>query len=234
MFKYTALIIEPRRHNAFRFVIHNILENLSEEWGILVFHGNQNQEFVYDIMYNVEERHRGRIIHLINMNVENLDAQSYSNMFFEYAFYDLIPTDTFLVFQTDSIILKENKDRINEFLDYDYVGAPWNHYIRGIGGCVGNGGFSLRKKSKMLEILESKGIPDCVCNEDVYFSKDVNANIQYKVPSFELAKTFSVETVFCENPFGLHNCWKYLSLEERDYLINKYPEIQILMELNAP
>lgn len=31
MFKYTAVIIEPRRHNALEFVLENFLTNLSEE-----------------------------------------------------------------------------------------------------------------------------------------------------------------------------------------------------------
>ena len=83
MFKYTALIIEPRKHKAFKYVIHNFLENLSEEWGILVFHGNQNKDFVYDITHNLEDRYKRRIIHLINLNVDNLDSHSYSNVFFD-------------------------------------------------------------------------------------------------------------------------------------------------------
>jgi hypothetical protein len=41
--KYTALIIEPRKHKALEFVLKNFLENLSNEWSIIIFHGNLNK-----------------------------------------------------------------------------------------------------------------------------------------------------------------------------------------------
>lgn len=42
-----------------------------------------------------------------------------------------------------------------------------NHAINGKKECVGNGGLSLRKKSKMIEIMEKQGINDYP--EDIYF-----------------------------------------------------------------
>lgn len=63
--------------------------------------------------------------------------------------YENIPTETFLIFQTDTLINPKYKDLIYEFIDYDYVGAPWIS-----NGDVGNGGLSLRKKSKMIEIIK--------------------------------------------------------------------------------
>tara|TARA_Y100000310_G_C20448450_1_gene699556 strand:+ start:131 stop:898 length:768 start_codon:yes stop_codon:yes gene_type:complete len=47
----------------------------------------------------------------------------------------------------------------DEYLNYDYVGAPWN-WASGrevhcpIGQCVGNGGFSIRSKKLMLDAAE--------------------------------------------------------------------------------
>jgi hypothetical protein len=126
------------------------------------------------------------------------------------------------------MILKENKDNIQFFIDndYDYVGAPWNN------NHVGNGGLSLRKKNKMLEIIDSKGY---ICmHEDDYFSYGIDPKINYHVPSYEIAKLFSVETVFYDKPFGIHNCWRdlYLPKEQADFLLNKYPDINELAELN--
>uniref|UniRef100_A0A6C0IIA4 DUF5672 domain-containing protein n=1 Tax=viral metagenome TaxID=1070528 RepID=A0A6C0IIA4_9ZZZZ len=253
MFIYTALIIEPRKHNALKFVINNFFQNLSDEWGILIFYGNNNFEYVKNIVDNLEEKYKNRIINLVNLNVDNLNSRTYSQLFFTTQFYDHIPTNTFLVFQTDSIILKENKDIINLFLDFDYVGAPWklnknvgngrlslgkkNKNV-GNGGLslgkknnnVGNGGLSLRKKNKMLEILQSKPLENI--NEDVFFSSNINSSIQYNVPDYILAQKFSVETVFYDKPFGIHNCWKYITKEECEVLKNTYAEINELILLN--
>ena len=53
MWKYTAVIIEPRKHKALEFVLRNFIENLSDEWKILIFHGRQNKEFIQEIIYYV-------------------------------------------------------------------------------------------------------------------------------------------------------------------------------------
>lgn len=59
-----------------------------------------------------------------------------------------IETSYVLIIQYDGFIL--NPDAwTDEFLEYDYIGAPWWY----TDDCnVGNGGFSLRSK-KLLEIL---------------------------------------------------------------------------------
>ena len=94
----------------------------------------------------------------IGLNVENLDITEYSRLLAtKSVIYDHILSDIFLVFQTDSMILPANKQIINEFLNYDYVGAPWlvtNYPLTKNSSFIGNGGFSLRRKSKMLEIVE--------------------------------------------------------------------------------
>ena len=50
MTKYTAVLIEPRKHKALPFVLNNFFENLSDEWSFVIFHGNQNYEYILDIM----------------------------------------------------------------------------------------------------------------------------------------------------------------------------------------
>ena len=126
-----------------------------------------------------------------------------------------------MVFQTDTLIL--NKSLLNNFLKYDYVGAPWLNKL------VGNGGLSLRSKSKMIEVCKAVD-PNFVDHEDNYFCwQNI---IQLKRPSFEEAQTFSVETVFHEKSFGIHAPWKHLNKYEMGFLIDRYPEIKTLIELN--
>lgn len=63
---------------------------------------------------------------------------------------DFIDTEFVLVFQYDGFILNANA-WTDEFLNYDYIGAPWWYNDT---SNVGNGGFSLRSK-KLLEILKN-------------------------------------------------------------------------------
>ena len=223
MSKYTAIIVEPRKHRALQFVLQNFLENLSDEWNIIIFHGSENVDYVKDIVTQISNE---RITKLVNLNVDNLNSQAYSKLFVEkHIIYPHIDTETFLIFQTDSIIFNKNRHFINNFLEYDYVGAPW----KWLGYNIGNGGLSLRKKNKMLEIIENHPYNGSE-NEDMYFS--FQNTIECKKPNLEKAKTFSVETIFHENCFGVHNCWRYLNHYELNRLKELYPELNTLIELN--
>lgn len=225
-FKYTAVIIEPREHKALEFVLRNFFENLSEEWGFVIFHGRKNKEFIEKIISINLVEYRHRVYRIIELNTDNLNSKSYSAICKSPSFYKCIDTEVLLVFQTDTMILKENKDHINLFIKYDYVGAPW------VNGVVGNGGLSLRRKNKMIEVCEN--VPFNYINhdhEDIYFSyQDI---IKINRPSFQDAQTFSVETVFNEKSFGIHAPWKHLNKYEMEYLINRYPEINTLIQLNS-
>jgi hypothetical protein len=116
-------------------------------------------------------------------------------------------------------------------MNYDYVGAPFNRdapWRKSLPMTdeydVGNGGLSLRRKSKMLEILNNKVKKS---NEDTYFSYYQPLN----KPPTKLAQEFSIEGTFYEKPFCIHKCWKYISKEQLDILINMYPDIQKLINL---
>jgi hypothetical protein len=117
---------------------------------------------------------------------------------------------------------------INEYLNYDYVGSPWliTGYIP-TQNCdfIGNGGFSLRKKSKMLEIIEKVEWNNS--HEDLYFSTNYN-NIIVNKPEYEKALTFCVDEVFSEISFACHKPWVHNHYEIFKLL---YPEIEILKSL---
>lgn len=225
---YTALIIEPRKHTALGFVLNNFVEELSNEWNIILFHGNTNIEFVNDIIannVNIQQKN----ITLVNLNIDNISTKDYSNIFYSKfiinnkTIYDYIPTETFLVFQTDTLIL--NKENLGLFLKYDYVGAPWQVLVNN--QRVGNGGFSLRKKSKMLEIIqkEDQNLMEYL-PEDVFFS--CPTNVILNKPTLEEARLFSVEELYYDKPFGCHKPWnRYYS----ETLITLYPQVKYLFEL---
>ena len=211
------MIVEPRKHPALSFVLQNFVTNLSSDWKILVFHGKDNKEFVYDIIEKMEDPMR--FLKPIQLDVTNLTIEQYNAVLMSQAFYRCIPTETLLIFQTDTMILEPAQ--LQEFLSYDYVGAPWTT------GHVGNGGLSIRKKTKMRTVITT--VNPFQANEDVYFS--MQKIVALKKPSFEAAQRFSVETVFYPSPFGIHAPWKNLSLEEMEELTTAYPSIYELIRL---
>jgi len=221
---YTAVIVEPRKHKAMRFVLKNFTDNLDYRWNFIIFHGTSNKEWLEEIIESLGS-HR---IKLINLNVENIDWHGYNKLISTRSFIEQIPTETFLIFQTDTMISVPGKDLIYDFIHYDYVGAPWPESILKESCYVGNGGLSLRKKSKMLEIIDNVPYP-FQCPEDLYYC-GINHNIPMYKPSWKESRLFSIESIHSERSFGIHKAWARLDIGP---LEKQFPGIGILKELNT-
>lgn len=216
----TAIIVEPRKHPALSYVLHNFIENLKSNWSIVIVHGSANADFVHTMLAEEFANSADRIT-AHNLGVENLTIDDYNELLKSREFYDYIPTETFLVFQTDTAICGEDRDLLDHFLEYDYVGAPWKD-------AVGNGGLSLRKKSKMLEIIEK--CPKGKENEDVYFA---NPCVDIYKPTIDDAKLFSVELLYSDRSFGVHKPWLHMDPEELDQKVARCAPLRKLIDLNA-
>ena len=239
--KYTAIIIEPRKHRALEFVLDNFLENLNNDWNIIIYHGTNNIEYLQNIINTKLEKYKNRIT-TRNLNVANLSINNYNDILTNKDFINSIPTEIFLIFQTDTMICEQHKDLINNFLNYDYVGAPWVHdYLDSYNNIdikksassssskyVGNGGLSLRRKSKMIEIIEKCKYLNI--NEDIYFSYGCNG-VDINKPLIDDAKNFSIEAVYNNKSFGVHKAWNYVKLSDsqcKNY--NELVKLNILQE----
>ena len=225
--EFTAVIIEPREHRALGFVLKNALDNLDGRWTVKVFHGRGNKGLLDTLLANELAEHAGRVV-LEDMGVDNLAGNEYNDVMYgmhrSFYLYDKIPTEVFLVFQTDSVICSANKDLINEFIEYEYSGAPWRDGLGFQSRIVGNGGFSLRRKSKMMEVMHkcSRNM-----NEDWFFSQGCREVGVYK-PSFEQAKRFSIETQFSPVALAHHSSWKYHNADVIALMEDQCPEYREL------
>jgi len=226
MEKYTAIITEPRIHPVWKLVLNNFLTNLDERWNFLIFCGLLNKEFLVELIDTNFKEHKHRIT-IYELNIENFTNKEYSNFMLLPLIYELIPTETFLTFQLDTLISAKYKNYIYDFIEYDYVGAPWNSAYFAENP-VGNGGLSLRKKSVILNIIKNDINNNRYhFNEDVFFSQNITNK-----PSKEKAKLFSVETIFSEKSFGIHKCYGHLPQEDLNKIAEYIPEIFELAELN--
>ena len=164
-------------------------------------------------------------LELLNSNISNINEY---NKYVLYDLYSHVNTEFVLLIQDHAFII--NPDAwTDEFLKYDYIGAPWqyseNSYVTPFGEHirVGNGGFSLRSQ-KILKTPLEVDIPfDCTKGN---FYKHFNANNYAedgnicvhnrhlfiengcKFCPLELAVKFSYEKPITENygiiPFGFH------------------------------
>ncbi len=159
------------------------------------------------------------------INISKVDHISYSR-FILNNLYHFINTEYCLVIQADGFVLNAQKWQ-DEFLKYDYIGAPWPRAIKikspdnqinkkiSLKNRVGNGGFSLRSK-KLLHLtstinLDRLNFP--TKSEDLIichflFEEMTKNGIKFPVP--DLAAKFSIENdaaLYGQNlntSFGFH------------------------------
>lgn len=114
---------------------------------------------------------------------------------------EFVDTDYVLVIQYDGFVIGGKKAWKSEFLNYDYIGAPWN-YVDGMN--VGNGGFSLRSK-KLLRLLSEDNHISLYHPEDNRIGRMYRPYLESKGIVFApegLAWQFAIE---CGNKWG----WNY-------------------------
>ena len=144
-----------------------------------------------------------------------------------------IETDFCLIIQPDGFVLNE-KMWDDEYLNYDYIGAPWNKFhsteailrcnlinyfnIKNIPNIVGNGGFSLRSKKILKEISilhkENFHIPEDNVFSVLYRKELAGKNI--KIAPLSLSKKFSIEHILDDQhdlteTFGFHGKLPHLN-----------------------
>lgn len=150
------------------------------------------------------------------------------NRFVIKELYKYIDTEFLMFVQTDGYPLNLQA-WTDEFLNYDYIGAPWiwaspqdRPKICPAGACVGNGGFSIRSKKIMEEVSKydydlhnnayikrqsSESRKSTGLQEDAFICRVVDKELKSKGMKFapcELAKYFSVENMVYTGQFGFH------------------------------
>jgi hypothetical protein len=110
-----------------------------------------------------------------------------------------------LYFQEDTIICGNATLSINDFLKYDFVGAPRMPEL----GPGYDGSLSIRNPRLFLSLTsESDFIKSSVQSEDQWFynrAKNRACSKGILLPSDEVARQFSVKTTFYETPLGYVN-----------------------------
>ena len=167
------------------------------------------------------------------VSIPHMDFLGYSRLIIE-DLYKYFQTPFCLIQQSDSFIVNSNLWK-NEFLEFDYIGAPWSDKVKVNNdlvldmknNTVGNGGFSLRSKklAKITSKINFGSLNFPIKSEDVvichYLYKEMIKNgIKFAPP--KLAAQFSMENVNhlygqdVNSVFGFHG--KHL----RDHFLKKY------------
>jgi hypothetical protein len=216
---FAIVLVEFRKLPSLEFVLKNAVHKLGFV-KIYVVCGDDNYLFFEKLMEDIPS------IHIINYHLSNIDVNQYNTLLCSVDFWNNFKEEKLLIMQDDTCLFNSN---LNEFMKYDYIGAPWPSEQCDNTYNVGNGGLSLRSRSVMIRVIEHcKNDPDIFekikfsdntlrymrtsklqyVPEDVYFS---SVMIKYGigvVAESKIAINFSQEIVKSpKNVFGGHNWW---------------------------
>lgn len=160
-----------------------------------------------------------------NILMPDMSLADYSIYVMKQLIADIkLDTEFILFTQTDGFVIDGTAWK-SEFLDYDYIGAPWPEHVSPQYR-VGNGGFSLRSK-KLMTILQDNKYP-AQHPEDAQICRVLRPflekeNIKFAPP--EIAEWFSCESTYkAHQTFGFHS-----PIEIRYYLSYKYKNLWFLI-----
>lgn len=138
--------------------------------------------------------------------------RDYNKLLTSRSFWESIEEENILIIQHDSGLLRPG---IEEFYEWDYIGAAWNFEPY-----VGNGGLSFRHKSAMLKIIDN--VPyNGYTNEDMYFGAGCKL-LGLKLAPIEEANKFSCESQFLLGTLGYHAIERWLTPDQVNQIKTQY------------
>ncbi|KAL8949191.1 MAG: hypothetical protein Q9222_004686 [Ikaeria aurantiellina] len=220
-----AVIIEGRSSANLVPLILHFSTVLGPEWPIKVLHTAENRDLFSISPAFQRQTSSGHItLQQLPDNFTLTDHRAISKFFGQrWLWEQLAPHRHLLFFQTDSILCANSPRMVEDFLQYDFVGAPIDRaYGNGM-----NGGLSLRNRERVLEVLDRfnfTGDPEDESRfEDQWFihkmeklplgpHNEPGANL----PTPEMAARFSVESIWHDQPFGLHQVSRWQASHQKE------------------
>lgn len=140
----------------------------------------------------------------------------------------LLSAERILLFQADSILCTKSQQAVEDYFKYDFVGAPIDFkYGQGY-----NGGLSIRNPRLFLEVVKETDFSTSGDQfEDQFFYKKLKEK-NAELPIEEVAKTFSVETIYYETPLGYHQPQRWQA-NNMEAIETWCPEVKMLIGRRA-
>ncbi|CZR64898.1 uncharacterized protein PAC_14798 [Phialocephala subalpina] len=223
-----AAIIDTRPLDRLMPLLLHFSSVLGPEWPIFFFTSPRNDIPLSAPFERLIDECR-IAVRFLPLNVDFNNRLDVSRFITEpWMWEQLSPAGHVIMFQSDSILCSGSTLKVDDFLEYDFVGAPIDPaYGEGY-----NGGLSLRNRSMVLDIIsesnwskefdlaDDKQQPS-VEFEDQWFYKKMKelpnrGKSAARLPSLEVAKTFSVESIWYGKPLGYHQVqrWQWGRMDE--------------------
>ncbi len=187
-----ALLVENRPFPILAPLVLHFMSVVPPDWRFRFMGSIESVEHINRSVAVQEQVRAGKLdLTYIPSNMTTGSQEEISRFLTTLWLYEVVlqPAEWLLVFQTDSILCANSQRNLNDYLDYHWIGAPWNP--RGRFG--GNGGLSLRRVSAIIDVLRSQVRVDGSEPEDVWLAERLGHRPSSKVANGTVSLTFSGE-----------------------------------------
>ncbi|KAF3903821.1 hypothetical protein AA313_de0206134 [Arthrobotrys entomopaga] len=234
-----ALLIEDRPLGQLAPLMLHMMNVVPPDW-VFRFYGSQSSidHLNHSLPIQMWERLGKLTMELVPSNLTLHGQQELSKTFTNLWFYEtlLAPAEYLLVFQTDSVMCANSGMNLNDWLHFDWVGAPWTKDAK----YGGNGGLSLRRVKPIIELLMTQARPEGHPElEDLWLCNRLAAMPGVNMANGSIEAQFSVEAVWHERPMGYHTGWSGARLpgdvwgtpEKRKHIYEYCPEMKMTIAM---
>lgn len=170
-----AAIIEPRDLPHFEPLLVSYITTLPPSWPVVAFVSAENYQVLAGSSVLKRFTRTQRLTLRMLPDIDIGTGEMLSRFLTVPWFWNQLDAEWILFFQSDSIACSKSDQNLDDWIGYDWVGAPWlipepdeanNGSIVEKGG---NGGVSLRKRSSILTVINTFDRIDDDWPEDTWF-----------------------------------------------------------------
>ncbi|KAJ4391967.1 hypothetical protein N0V93_005587 [Gnomoniopsis smithogilvyi] len=187
-----ALLIENRSNPILAPLMLHFMSVVPPDWRFRFMGSVESVEFINKSVAIREQVNAGKLdLTYIPSNMSVASQEEISRFLTNLWMYEtvLAPAEWLLIFQTDSILCANARRNLNDYLEYDWIGAPWQPGAR----FGGNGGLSIRRVSAIIDVLRSQTRADFSEAEDVWLSERLGHRPNARMADATVSLTFSGE-----------------------------------------
>lgn len=194
-------LIEGEDHNLLVKAIQN-LHTVLPNWNLTVVGTDRNMMTVMEALGEIKKKKHTKS-NLFFTKAKLTSIEDFNNLILSRRFWnEIVDTDFALITQVDAYLCPSPMLKMEEFFQYDYVGAPWVSPFPGEIELVGNCGLCLCRADAIRELINNNN--NYQNNQDKLPPDVLFAKYVVNKPSYIVAKAFSVENIWHPNPIGCH------------------------------
>jgi len=187
-----ALLIENRPFPILAPLMLHFMSVVPPDWRFRFMGSVESVEHLNKSVAIQEQVRAGKLdLTYIPANMTTGSQEEISRFLTTLWLYEVVlqPAEWLLIFQTDSILCANSQKNLNDYLEYHWIGAPWNPD----GRFGGNGGLSLRRVSAIIDVLRSQVRADGSEPEDVWLAERLGHRPGSLLANGTVSLTFSGE-----------------------------------------